>query len=110
MLLLPIVPEHRVKVSAVSLKPGGEVSDLCHPSGQVDERFVKTLVLRPAGIIVTQMPFAKDTGGITTCTKHFCDGDFLCGHDGAAIVGVPDSSAQGIPAGHQTGAGRRTDR
>jgi len=109
LLGLIIVPEYRIKITAVPLKIRGHISDLAHASTQMNQRLIKALVARAGWIIVPEVPFSKYPGLISSFFHHLGNRDFLSGHDRPAVVGVVNAGSQGVSSGQQTGSGGGTD-
>ena len=66
--------------------------------------FTKSPIKGAIGIVVAQMPFAKDAGAIARVRKCVGDGDFIPAHDIPAPQSAPYAGARGISPGHECGS------
>ena len=94
---LTVVLQDRIEIAAAARRVGrlADTAPLDH------QGFLKSLVDRPHGRVVTQMPLAEDAGAITRCGQDLGDGCLIRIHQGTARVSVHDPCAVVIPAGHQ---------
>ena len=80
------------------------VGDFSNYAAAKAQGFTKSPVKRAIGIVVAQMPFAKDAGAIARVREYVGDGDFVPAHDIPAPQGAPYAGARGISPGHERGS------
>lgn len=73
----------------------------------VDEDFVKATFVGLVGIFVTEVPLAKNAGGVACGFKHLGEDGGVERHALAFEDGVGDAVLERVATGHDGGAGRR---
>jgi len=90
-----------VEIRVVEVVVAPVVRRLADSAATVDQHFMEPLILRPAGVVVAQVPFSKNRGPVAGGREDFGDRHFFRRHDRSPHDRVPHAGAGGIPAGHQ---------
>ena len=105
LLLHAVVEEDRIEVVGA-----GRIGRLADAAALMHEGLLEALINAAERKVVTEVPFAEDSGAVADVAQHFRDRDFGRSHQGAAKVGVDYAGAIVVAPGHQRGPGRRADR
>ena len=71
----------------------------------MDQHLVKASFLRQVGLLVTEVPFAKNTGLVACLLQSLGKGNDIKGEALAIAHGVGDAHLKGVAAAHQGGTG-----
>ena len=104
---LPVVEEDGVGVLPLAPRRVGRLADA---AAAVNERFFESLVDGAHRIRVAEVPLAEDPGPVAGAFEDLCQGHLLGLHHGPPDEGVDGAGAVVVPAGHERGPRRGTDR
>src|SRR5262245_28516224 len=102
-----VVPDRRVEIAVVRSVAATAGIGLANSAATVNEDFLEAAAVREVRILIAEVPFAENAGGVTGVAQKFGDGAGLQAEALAFKNGVGDAGTELVFAGQQRGAGGR---